>query len=153
MLGYVSITGSRSFHFLNFQVPSQGSNLPCSLSSVFYTSVYTEMKHGQRGACLGDQSIRAPQLTTAVKRNCSFRCSGICPSFSICLIHSTLKHSTKELYQGLKYFCRIWDSWQHLFHGFLDIAGHNLERGWPKPWRTWHKSRSDIRAGNTWKCS
>jgi len=100
------------------QLPTQGSNWTSSLSSVFGTLAYTEKKHGQRGACLADRSMRALQLTTAVKRSCSFRCSTVCLSFSICLIHSTFHKKALPGIKNISVECETIDNFVPVVPGY-----------------------------------
>lgn len=105
-----------------FQIPSQSSDRPCSLSYLYFGAHRKEM--WAKRSLFGDQSINAPHLTPRVTRNCHFRCSGICFSSSISLIHSAFNHLTKKKFcQGLKR-----NSVEHLFQWFLDITGHHSER-------------------------
>lgn len=67
---------------------------------------------------------QCPTPYPRVTRNCHFRCSGICFSSSVSLIHSAFNHLTKKKFcQGLKR-----NSVEHLFQWFLGITGHHSER-------------------------
>lgn len=92
------------------------------LSSI--TFVYTEKKHGQRGPCLADNVVGPHSLPQRSRGIVVSDVMVVCPSFSICLIHSTFKHSTqkKNLYQGLKIF--LWNLRQ--LTTFVPVVPGNL---------------------------
>lgn len=122
-----------------FQIPSQSTDMPCSLYLLYFGARRKEMWARRR--LFGDQSINAPHLTPAVTRNCSFRCSGTCSSSFISLIHSAFNHFTKKVLPGLKKkFCRTFLSVAPWYHRssfrerevcqILEGCGTNPGQGW-----------------------